>query len=193
MKGLTKAQRKIEARLEILAPLYKKCWSQRAMMREVQRVLGLKTYALDTCQNDIKRLVKQWRESNNLNIQEYVDVELERIDTAVRELWEQWERSKDAVTESAESRKGTPVASDSGEAQISITESSQTKKKKERLGDVSYIAEIRAQLVERRKLLGLYAPEQKNITVTDFDLDALTDEQRQVLIEVGEQIIDEKE
>ena len=182
MKGLTKAQRKIEARLEILAPLHKKCWSQRAMMREVQRVLGLKTYALDTCQNDIKRLVKQWRESNNLNIQEYVDVELERIDTAVRELWEQWERSKDAVTESAESRKGTPVASDSGEAQISITESSQTKKKKERLGDVSYIAEIRAQLVERRKLLGLYAPEQKNITVTDFDLDALTDEQRQVLI-----------
>lgn len=32
------------------------------------------------------------------------------------------------------------------------------------LGDPSYIAEIRKQLEERRKLLGLYAPEKKNIS-----------------------------
>lgn len=31
------------------------------------------------------------------------------------------------------------------------------------LGDPSYIAEIRKQLEERRKLLGLYAPEKKDI------------------------------
>lgn len=33
-----------------------------------------------------------------------------------------------------------------------------------RLGDPSYIAEIRQQLAERRKLLGLYAPEKKDIS-----------------------------
>ena len=31
------------------------------------------------------------------------------------------------------------------------------------LGDPSYIGEIRKQLEERRKLLGLYAPEKKDI------------------------------
>jgi hypothetical protein len=192
MKGLNKAQRRIEARLEVLAPLYKKCWSQRDMVKEVKRILCMESYSLQTCQEDIKRLVRQWRESNNLNIQEYVDVELERIDATVRELWEQWERSKGHYSESVESRKGIPALSNNGDVQMNIAESLQTKKKRERAGDVAYIAEIRAQLIERRKLLGLYAPEKKDVTVNEFDFSTLTDEQHQVLLEIGEQVLNEK-
>lgn len=39
----------------------------------------------------------------------------------------------------------------------------QSKKRNNGLGDVRYLAEIRQQLQERRKLLGLYAPEKKEV------------------------------
>ena len=120
-----------EGRLEIVSKLYRRGYSLRKICSEVKEVLQLNTYSLSTAQSDVKTLLEEWRAARLENVDDLVQVELERIDEAVQELWQQWEVSK---TYSA----GAP----------------------------SYIAEIRQQLAERRKLLGLYAAEKHEVTQT---------------------------
>ena len=49
------------------------------------------------------------------------------------------------------------------------------------LGDVSYIAEIRQQLIERRKLLGLYSADKREIkAVTEISREDLEKELRRL-------------
>ena len=129
-----KKQRQMKlARLEIVAQLFKRGYSRRKIREEVKNRLDLKSYSLGTVQSDVQTLLAEWREDRIENTDDLVQLELERIDDAVRELWEQWEKTE---------RTETEVIC---------------------LGDASYIAEIRKQLEERRKLLGLYAPEKKDI------------------------------
>lgn len=128
--GNDKAKRLREGRLEVVAQLYRRGYSLRHIQAEVTRRLDLASYSLATVHNDVKYLLSEWRENRIEDIDQTLQLELERIDEAVRELWEQWEQSK-------------------------LIDS---------LGDVSYITEIRRQLEERRKLLGLYAPEKKDIS-----------------------------
>ncbi len=101
-------------------------------------------------------------------------MELERIDDCVRELYAQWEKSKQDYTKRAIKRKGRPTDkadktdNDSDDkdaaAKIKTYQREDTTTEVIMLGDVSYISEIRQQLAERRKLLGLYAPEKRDIT-----------------------------
>ena len=89
---------------------------------------------------------------------------MERIDDTVRELWEQWEKSKTDYTKTARKQKGSPTRDNqTGQTSIRTYQTERTETEVIRLGDPSYIAEIRMQLAERRKLLGLYAPEKKDI------------------------------
>jgi hypothetical protein len=158
------------------------------------RRLDMPTYSLQTVYRDVQFLLKEWRECRISDIDQAIQLELERIDDAVRELWEQWDKSRLDYKKTSSKKKGAPVEDKkAGTNAVKTYQREETEIEVVCLGDVSYIAEIRAQLVERRKLLGLYAPERKDITVTDFDISTLTDEQRRVLLEVGEQIIDEKE
>jgi hypothetical protein len=182
------------SRLEIVSELYKRGNSLRKIQAEVMKRLDLTTYSLGTAHKDIKILLKEWRENRLDNIQQETQLELERIDDAVRELWDQWEKSKLDYRKTSSKRKGAPVTDKkSGASSLQTFLREETEAEVIRLGDVSYIAEIRAQLAERRKLLGLYAPEKKDVAVHDFDLSTLTDEQRQVLLQVGEQVLNEKE
>lgn len=122
------AVQKRESRLEIVARLYKRGTSITDIRLEVMKQLELPTYSRTTTKKDIKMLLDRWREDNNEYIGSAIELELERIDDAVRELWSQWEKSK-----------------------------------QHGLGNPNYIAEIRQQLAERRKLLGLYAPEKREV------------------------------
>jgi hypothetical protein len=104
-----------------------------------------------------------------------LQLELERIDEAVRDLWEQWEKSKTDYTKTSSKRKGSPVNDNkTGTSQIKTYQKEETETDVIRLGDPSYIAEIRQQLAERRKLLGLYAPDKREITGKDGK-DLMTD------------------
>jgi lambda repressor-like predicted transcriptional regulator len=182
------------SRLEIVAELYKRGYSMREVQAEVMKRLGIKTYSLQTVQRDIHSLLREWRENRIDDTDQSVQLELERIDDAVRELWEQWEKSKQDYTKTANKKKGAPIADKKNkETKIQTFQTEKTETEVIRLGDVSYLAEIRAQLTERRKILGLYAPEKKDVTVNEFDFNGLTPEQRQVLLQVGEQILNEKE
>ena len=155
------------ARLEIVSQLYKRGYSIRAIRAEVMSRLDLATYSTQTVHKDVQTLLKEWRESRLEDMDDALQLELTRIDETVRELWEQWEKSKEDYTRTQRKRKGAPARSnqdnngnDSGIRTFSVEEKTQ---QVIMLGNPAYIAEIRQQLAERRKLLGLYAPEKRDI------------------------------
>ena len=152
------------ARLEIVSTLYKRGYSYRKIKEEVMKRLDLQTYSLQTVKRDIQTLLDEWRESRLEDTDELVTLELARIDDTCRELWEQWEKSKTNYNKTERKQKGSP-SRDAQSGQTSIRTYQTERKETEviALGDPAYIAEIRKQLEERRKLLGLYAPEKKDI------------------------------
>ncbi len=140
----------------------------RKIQAEVMTRLGLETYGVSTVKRDIDTLLKEWRDSRLEDMDLALQLELERIDDTIRELWEQWEKSKTDYTKTSSKRKGSPIKDGkTGTGQIKTYQKEETETEVIRLGDPSYIAEIRQQLAERRKLLGLYAAEKREITGKD--------------------------
>lgn len=167
-----KKQQAREARLEIVAELYKKGYSIRKIQAEVMKRLDLSSYSTRTVHNDVAKLLKEWRENRLEDMDDAIQLELERINDTVRELWEQWERSKINFQKKAKKKKGAPITKSSvgsdgkmkEDVSIQTTYLEETETDVLMMGDVSYISEIRSQLQERRKLLGLYAAEKKDIS-----------------------------
>lgn len=158
-----------EGRLAIVAQLYKRGYTVRAIRAEVMRRLDLSTYSVSTAHGDIKSLLKEWRESRLEDMDDALQLELTRIDDTVRELWEQWEKSKEDYIKTQRKRKGAPARNTNQENNNGGDGGIRTFSVEEKtlnivgLGNPAYIAEIRQQLAERRKLLGLYAPEKRDI------------------------------
>lgn len=180
-KAQTKKRNQMKlARLEIVAKLYKRGFSVRKIQAEVMRRLDLPTYSLNTVQKDIRSLLDEWRENRIEDMDDALQLELSRIDDTVQELWEQWEKSKEDYTRTQMKRKGAPRRQEnqggqngqSNRGQENGQETIRTLLVEERtqnvvgLGNPAYISEIRQQLAERRKLLGLYAPEKRDVQGT---------------------------
>lgn len=166
-----------EARLEIVAQLYKRGNSVRKIRDEVMRRLDLPKYSTSTVHSDIQTLLQEWRENRYKDMDDALELELARIDETVQELWDQWEKSKADYVQTTRTRKGAPVNNGSnnedGEGQqqpqreqLRTYNVERTEKEVIGLGNTAYIAEIRQQLMERRKLLGLYAPEKREMSGT---------------------------
>lgn len=151
------------ARLEIVSQMFLRQYTVRQIRAEVMKRLNLSTYSTATVQNDIKTVLEELQQQRLDNADYALQLELERIDETCRELWAQWEKSKEDYVRTMKKRKGVPQFGDEGgkskTTQIETRESTVIG-----LGNVSYISEIRAQLQERRKLLGLYAPEKKEVS-----------------------------
>jgi hypothetical protein len=157
------------ARLEIVGQLYRRHYSNRAIQKEVMARLNLKTYSHLTVQRDIQYLLAEWRKARIENTELLVQGELAQIDECVRELWDQWDKSKEDYKKQQQRDFGKPDSSIGfgDKKKMHITSSERTTMDVIGLGDVSYISEIRQQLQERRKLLGLYAPEKQQIIGQD--------------------------
>lgn len=151
------------ARLQIASKLYLRGHSFRAIREEVMRRLDLKAYSLDTVKKDIDILLKEWREERIDDMDASISLELARIDAIIVELWAQWEKSKQDTEKTATKKKGAAKRND-GITGIETQAIEETRASVLGLGNVAYISEIRAQLTERRKLLGLYSPEKRAIT-----------------------------
>lgn len=155
------------ARLEIVAKLYKRGYSIRKIRDEVMRRLDLPTYSLQTVHKDVRTLLDEWRESRLDDLDDALELELQRIDDTVRELWEQWEKSKTDYSKTESKQKGSPSRDkDTGQTTIRTFQTERKETEVVSLGNPAYISEIRQQLAERRKLLGLYAPEKKDVQGT---------------------------
>lgn len=150
-----------QARLEIVSELYKRGYSLRKITEEVKRRLNIPKLAVSTTYNDVQTLLKEWRESRIENIDQALQLELERIDDTTAELWEQWNKSKTETQKTTTTRSGRIKGK--GNAGIETDAVSESRTKVGGLGNPAYIAEIRQQLIERRKLLGLYAPEARQV------------------------------
>lgn len=169
---MSKPQRKKQsqiklARLEIVASMYKRGHSYRQIQAEVMKRLDLKAYSLQTVHADIKTLLEEWREYRLEDMDSALQLELERIDDTVRELWSQWEKSKEDYFRTTNTRRSAPSKSKDkkqGESSIETCGIEEQRTNIVCLGNPAYISEIRQQLAERRKLLGLYAPEKKDIS-----------------------------
>ena len=149
------------ARLDIISELYKRGYSLRKITEEVKRRLNIPKLAVSTTYNDVQTLLKEWRESRIENIDQALQLELERIDDTTAELWEQWDKSKEEAQKTTTTRSGRIKGK--GGSGIETDAVSESRTNVGGLGNPSYIAEIRQQLIERRKLLGLYAPEARQV------------------------------
>lgn len=159
MENTRKYRQAREARLPIVADAYKKGLSIRKICEEVNNRLDMNV-STRTVHNDIKLMLAEWRKLRIDNIEDLVTLELSRIDDCVAELWEQWEKSKENYTKITNSKIGVPNGegeeSGNGGQEIVTVRRQQSDTNVVALGNPAYIAEIRNQLAERRKLLGLY-------------------------------------
>lgn len=162
------------ARLEIVSQMYLRGNSVRKIRAEVMRRLDLAAYSTQTVHSDIHFLLKEWHESRLTNVNDALQVELTRIDETICELWEQWEKSKQDYTKTSSKRKGAPVRAENngngqqgaqggGGERLRTVYREEQETQVQGLGNPAYIAEIRQQLAERRKLLGLYSAEKREI------------------------------
>ena len=154
-------------RMDILSTLYKRGYSYREMRQEVMARLGLKSYSLETVKKDIDSLLEEWRSTRIEDLDLALQLELERIDTLIKEAWEAWEKSKEdykRVKGTQEGVPGTPEGEGDTPSEIVTTKMKQTQEDVVSYGDPRYLEVINRLLIERRKLLGLYSPEKMDVS-----------------------------
>ena len=152
-------------RMDIISKLYKRGYSYREMRAEVMARLDLQSYSLRTVKKDVERLLAEWREARIDNTDYALQLELERIDDLIKEAWKAWDKSKEDYERKKAKQQGIPVGdgerNDGGIATVKIEQQSE---EVVCYGDPRYLELIHKLLIERRKLLGLYSPEKKEIT-----------------------------
>lgn len=162
-----------EARLVIVADLYKQGFSLREIAKEVMVRMGLeKEPNATTIQKDQKKLLEVWRRQRMADTEQLIELELSRIDYACTQLWKAWFKSCENNEARFSKQKGVVEKNQPGtkppdNPKIKPTYMEKGTKEEINFGDSRYISEIRQQQAERRKLLGLYAPDHKVLTGKD--------------------------
>lgn len=155
-------------RLDIIAGLYKRGYSYREIRNEVMARLDLKSYSLETVHKDIGRLLKEWRDTRIENFDHTVQLELERIDEIIKEAWAAWDKSKTDYERKKAKQQGIPGGgNDDGESSEGGVITIKMEQQREEVicyGDPRYLEVVHKNLIERRKLLGLYSPEKREIS-----------------------------
>lgn len=189
MSNTSKRSHIKQGRMVIVADLYKRGWSISKIAAEVRARMNT-TCSTRTIWRDIQDLLEEWRSLRINDVDQRLQLELERIDDAVCELWEQWDKSKENWVREYNKRTGVPVPVGNGngeQTEIQTVKRENTTENVVGLGDPRYIAEIRQQLAERRKLLGLYAATKTEVTGKDgtplIPAEKMTEEEIQAEIE----------
>ena len=156
-------------RLDIIAQLYKRGYSYSEIKAEVMTRLNLKTYSLRTVHKDVNRLLEEWRNTRIENFDHSVQLELARIDELIKEAWQAWDKSKEDYVQKSSKQKGLPNVKgeddeDNKSSEVLTILMEQSAREINQTGDPRYLDLIHKLLIERRKLLGLYSPEKREIT-----------------------------
>ena len=87
------------------------------------------------------------------------------IREVIKEAWAAWDKSKTDYERKKAKQQGIPGGDgESGEGGVVTVKMEQQKEEVICYGDPRYLEVIHKNLVERRKLLGLYSPEKKEVT-----------------------------
>ena len=109
--------------------------------------------------NKVKALLhKMWRCEIAHTMNDQIAREVATIDTQIKEAWEAWEFSKKGIkhTRKRDAKQGSPAKEMTFDITEVITDEDTT------AGDVKFLQHINDLGKEKRKLLGLYAPEKKS-------------------------------
>lgn len=143
-------RRRIVARVKLRGGAY------RDIQAAVKSEMHIETYSLATVKKDWEACLHEFQQERIENTEQLVTMELQRIDKIIVEAWEAWEKSKKAKSTE---KKGTPRTA--GEIATLYIKEVQSALE---CGDPRYLEVINKQLQERRKLLGLYAPEKHDVS-----------------------------
>lgn len=175
-----------EARLNILAKLYKHGYSYREMRQEVMNRLDLAHYSLYTVKTDIDALLKEFREERHMDEEANIGDALARLNEMLREAWKSWEESKENYNLTTTTQKGVPNGG-SGEGNgadgITTISMEQSNKEVHQQGDPRFLEIIYKLNQERNKILGVYAPERQIVTSSVTVKNHITPEEAKQIID----------
>ena len=175
-------KRLFELRIALVGELYLKRYSYRKIAKMVYERLNLDYLpSTATIKRDVEKTLKEWQKDRIENNDHLILIELKTIDETIAILWDQWEKSCTDVELENVKKKGDV----SLEGKISTKQIERLTRQVKKEGNVAYISEIRAQLQERRKLLGLYAPEVKKEIL---DLTEMTDEEKELALALARKV-----
>lgn len=138
----------------------------RELRQEIMTRLGLERLSTKTVLTDKERLLREWKEERVSEYDDWVRIELKRIDELQNELWDAWEKSKRDYERKWSKQVGVPngVGEGGEEPTISTVKMEQQTEGVNACGDPRYLELIVKLDIERRKILGIYSPEKKELT-----------------------------
>lgn len=102
----------IEQRLQIIAPLYRKGWTEKEITEEIRRRLDRPKY--NQAHADIQRLLKEWQDERLEDTEAKITAEVARLKLVIKEAWEMWEKSKEEYHEKTSTQLGVPKTDEQG-------------------------------------------------------------------------------
>ena len=126
-------------------------------IREISKWIGEnRHYTLSRHQvcEDLKAIRQDWREQTQQSMDEWTDAQLAKLDRVEAEAWDAWDRSKLEAMKTRQS-KGTD-----GTTTATVEKEGQT-------GDPRYLSAVLTVIERRSKLLGLDAPERRELSGPD--------------------------
>lgn len=152
------------ARLPYVAKYFKLGYTLQRIAEKVKDEMGIEKYVKSTVLADIETLKKEWRESQTRDTDQAITIEIERNLNQMREAWEAWEKSKTDYKQKFSKQKGELTGKGPDGQTIKTRDVERGEKDMNAFGDPRYLAEIRMLADQRVKLLGLNAPEKKELT-----------------------------
>jgi hypothetical protein len=189
-----KTVRAKQARIVVVAELFRRGYTYREIQSEVMHRLSLSTYSLDTVTKDIRALLGEWKEERLGDTEIYVQIELQRNQEQMKEAWLAWEKSKvDFKQKSTTKRGSVKAATEQQTEQLKINAVEQTEHDHITWGDPRYLAELRALADQRCKLLGLFVDKKEISGRGGKNLfEGLSDEELEGKVKQLMNLVDEK-
>lgn len=125
------------------------------------RIADVLAIAQGTVSKDLAFLHKQWAESSLIDLDAKKALELKRIDTVEREAWDAWRRSVGSATVKTIATRGAIIKEGKeGTTEFKELRPAETTLRTEDLpGDPRYLTVVLKCIEQRRRILGLDAPQ----------------------------------
>lgn len=144
----------IENRLQIIAPLYRRGWTEREITAEVRKRLDRPKYNQAHC--DIQRLLKEWREERLTDTDAKITSEVAKLKLVIREAWDAWEKSKEDYHGKTQKQVGLPSENPAtGQVTMETVKAIMYDAEKRGFGEPRYLDIIIKAETQICKLLGL--------------------------------------
>lgn len=145
-------------------------YSYREMREIVMAKLDMKTYSLRTVKLDVDAVRKEWKDNRLQDMDIAMGESLRRLARVERNAWNSWELSTKEYDKKKTKQKGIPKQQGSSQQEVGavITEIEQSKESVRAIGDPRFLDIVMKVNAERNKLLGIYAPEKKDLKLNTF-------------------------